>query len=346
MTEWIPLLLDKLAEGRPVVRMAVATVRGSAPREPGATLLYWRDEAGRTAFAGTIGGGRLEARALEIASHLLDAAGEARHVERFSLGASLGQCCGGVVELYWERFDTPAQAHALAAADRRPASGLLRYCAMDGSGRSWVLAPGEVVRAGLPPSVFPGKAALLRQGEGRFFVERLEDDTTPLWIYGAGHVGSALVRVLAGLPFAVTWVDSREDLLLDAAAGLGRPEVTALWDEDPAEPAATAPADAWHLVMTHSHDQDLRICEALLKAGGFGFLGLIGSRSKAARFRHRLSQRGCAPEALARMVCPIGVAGIEAKAPAAIAIAVAAQLLQQREGAAARSWPSTHSRSA
>lgn len=347
MIEWIPLLLAKLAEGRPVVRMAVATVRGSAPREPGATLLYWRDGAGRTAFAGTIGGGRLEARALEIADHLLDPAGEARHVERFSLGASLGQCCGGVVELYWERFDTPAQAHALATADRSPAAGLLRYCAMDGSGRSWVLAPGEAVGAGLPPPAFPGRAALLRQGEGeRFFVERLEEETVPLWLYGAGHVGSALVRVLADLPFAVTWVDSREALLQEAATGLGRPGLTALWDEDPAELAATAPADAWHLVMTHSHEQDLRICEALLKAGRFGFLGLIGSRSKAARFRHRLLQRGCAPEALARMVCPIGVAGIGAKWPAAIAVAVAAQLLQHREGAAARSLPTLDTRSA
>lgn len=331
MTDWIPPLLDKLAAGVPVVRMAVATVRGSAPREPGATLLYWMDESGRTRSLGTIGGGHLEARALEIAAHLLAPAAEPRHVERFSLGASLGQCCGGVVELYWERFDSLAQAAAMATVDRRAEAAMLRYCAMDGSGQTWVISPQAAAGLGLPSANFQGRAALLGQADTRYFVERLVDDRTPLWIYGAGHVGRALVRVLADLPFSITWVDSRPDMLEEAAASLPGQAPVLMTADEPAELAELAPAGAWHGVMTHSHPQDLAICETLLRADQFGFLGVIGSATKKARFRHRLLARGIAPAALARMVCPIGLPAIASKLPAAIAVGVVAQLLAERE---------------
>ena len=95
------------------------------------------------------------------------------------------------------------------------------------------------------------------------------------------------------------------------------------------------PAGAWALVMTHSHDEDLAICKALLADGRFGWAGVIGSRSKTSRFRQKLG-RGFPPEAVARLTMPIGIGGISSKEPAAIAVAVAAQLLQLREAAAAR----------
>ncbi|MBI3525906.1 MAG: xanthine dehydrogenase accessory protein XdhC [Betaproteobacteria bacterium] len=333
MSDWITLLLDKLTAGIPVVRMVVATVRGSAPREPGATLLYWVDAQGRTRSQGSIGGGHLEMRAMEIASHLLNPTAERRHVERFSLGASLGQCCGGAVELYWERFDHLSQAENLARVD------LLRYCVMDGSGREWFLNEQQARETGLPAPNFAGQAGLLRQGELRYFIERLADDATPLWLYGAGHVGRALVQVLADLPFRIHWVDSRPDMLDEAVQALPRRSIATLAADDPAEVAATAPANAWHLVMTHSHEQDLRICEALLGADRFDFLGLIGSRTKEARFRHRLLQKGYPAAAVARITCPIGLGGIRSKLPAAIAVAVAGELLEQREQREQRALP-------
>jgi len=340
MSDWIAALLETLAAGGPVVRLAVATVRGSAPREAGATLLCWVDAQGRRRSRGTIGGGHLEARALDTAGEMLAPDAARRRVERFSLAASLAQCCGGVVELYWERFDDLAEVQALAAAARSP-GGLLRYCAIDGSDRQWLFAGASLGRPGgaaaLPPAAFAGDAGLLGEGRARYFVERLVDDATPLWLYGAGHVGRALVHVLAGLPFRITWVDSRPAMLEEALAGicgLGGPGAAAplaLPVDDPQEAAAMAPAAAWHVVMTHSHERDLRICECLLKADEFAFLGLIGSRSKDARFRHQLLRRGCAESAVARLICPIGVAGIAAKLPAAIAVAIAAQLLRERE---------------
>jgi len=333
-TDWVVRLLAKLAAGVPVVRMAVATVKGSAPREPGATLLYWRDELGRTRSWGSIGGGHLEARAMEIAGHLLQSSTENRRVERFSLGASLGQCCGGAVELYWERFDNEAHARKLVdAAGLSATAGLLRYCAVDGGGDEWVVTAAQASSGGLPRPSFAGRAGIVCQDSKRFFVEHLDNESVNLWIYGAGHVGRALVHVLTDLPFNITWVDSRCEMLAEALFATANSSVRELHGEDPADEAMSAPAGAWHVVMTHSHDQDFEICKALLKANQFAFLGVLGSRTKEARFRHRLVQQGCSAESVARMICPLGVTGITAKLPAAIAIDVAAQLLRQRERA-------------
>lgn len=329
MNDWIDSLAALLAAGHAVVRVVVATLRGSVPREPGATLLFWRDADGTAHSRGSIGGGHLEARAMEIAGALLGEATAGRRIERFALGASLGQCCGGSVELYWERFDTQLQAQGLVSAP-----GLLRYCVVDGSDFGLVVGAGQARARGLPLPDFAGRAGLLEHAGRTYFVERLTDDSTPLWIYGAGHVGQALAHVLADLPFRITWIDSREATLTAAMADLSPRRasvVQAVATDEPAVEAVVAPAGAWHLVMTHSHDQDLSICESLLRTGRFGFLGLIGSRTKDARFRQRLLHKGCSAAAVARIVCPIGAPGVCSKLPAAIAVAVAAQLLELRE---------------
>lgn len=343
MIESISRLAALLAAGTPVVRMVVAGVRGSAPREPGASLLYWRDGTGRVCSHGSVGGGRLEERAMQIARYLLGAegGGERRQVQRFTLGASLGQCCGGVVDMYWERFDRISQVESLlrlAGTAEGEGRARLRYCPVGAGGEQWLLAPGEAPALGLPGDEFDGRAGLVRSATTTYFVERLADDCRDLWIYGAGHVGRALVHVLADLPFRITWVDSRPEMLEQALAALprGRRECIAACADEPADVCTGAPGQAWHLVMTHCHDQDLRVCTALLGSGRFGLLGVIGSRTKAARFRRRMQARGIAPEVVARMLCPIGIDGIQDKRPAAIAVAVAAQLLQHAQRGLAR----------
>jgi len=146
-----------------------------------------------------------------------------------------------------------------------------------------------------------------------------------LQLFGAGHVGRALVQVLAGVPCTITWIDEREAEFPTTADPPGVRRVCV--DAPEAEVDAAEPGDAY-LVMTHSHDLDLRITEAILRRGDFGFLGLIGSATKRARFLHRFEQRGVPSEALTRMTCPIGLPGIVGKEPAVVAVAVAAQLLQ------------------
>jgi xanthine dehydrogenase accessory factor len=147
-----------------------------------------------------------------------------------------------------------------------------------------------------------------------------------LQLYGAGHVGRAIVAALAPLNVLVDWIDEREDEFppeADLPAHVHKVCVDSLEAE-----VATAPRGAFFLVLTHRHDLDLRIAEAILAREDFAFFGLIGSKTKRARFIHRFEQRGLPAEAIARMTCPIGVPGIEGKEPEVIAAAVVAQLLQ------------------
>lgn len=154
-----------------------------------------------------------------------------------------------------------------------------------------------------------------------------------LQLYGAGHVGRAIVHALAPLPVHVTWIDEREEEFA-AATALGESAAAQVErvcvDTLEAEVRHALPG-ACYLVLTHQHDLDLRITEAILRRGDFAYLGLIGSKTKRQRFVHRFEERGLAAEAIARITCPIGVPGIDGKEPEVIAAAVVAQLLQQRE---------------
>lgn len=152
-----------------------------------------------------------------------------------------------------------------------------------------------------------------------------------LQLYGAGHVGRAIVRHLEAIACRVQWIDERES---EFPAVLLPAHIERVCVEPVEAEVATAPAQAHYLVLTHSHDLDLRITEAILRRGDFAFLGLIGSLTKRARFMHRFEQRGVAPAALARLTCPIGIPGIAGKEPEVIAVGVVAQLLQQSHATA------------
>jgi xanthine dehydrogenase accessory factor len=154
------------------------------------------------------------------------------------------------------------------------------------------------------------------QAQPRFFLQ----------LYGAGHVGRAIAALLATLPCRVQWIDARDD---EFPAGMALPAHIEKVCAEPVEAeVAHAPPGSHVLVLTHSHDLDFAIVQAWLKRGDFAFLGLIGSRTKRARFEHRLLARGHAHEAVARVCCPIGVPGLAGKEPEVVAISAVAQLLQ------------------
>jgi xanthine dehydrogenase accessory factor len=163
-----------------------------------------------------------------------------------------------------------------------------------------------------------------------WLVEPVAAPGRQVWVWGAGHVGRALVAVLAPLPgMAITWVDTGPERFPEAV-----PEgVTVVPAADPAVLADHAPAGAEHLIVTYSHALDLELCHRLLRRG-FGFCGLIGSATKWARFRSRLASLGHEPAAVGRIRCPIGDPGL-GKHPQAIAVGVAADLLKS-PGRAAR----------
>jgi xanthine dehydrogenase accessory factor len=340
-----PLALCRLLAARApaVVRVLVAEVRGSAPREPGACLLVSADGS-----HGTIGGGNLEWQAMRAAQELLAAPPASRPVRlhRLVLGRELAQCCGGVVQLWLERFtavDLPLLRRAAAAcSDGRAAAIVTELCGEEVVRRLLTHGRGELQRlheqlrertpgTWLPPaSRRQPRLQFSSPAEGgAILVEAIEREASTLWLYGAGHVGQALIRILAELPFSVTWIDPRWQLLPS-----GLPDtVRALCAPAPASTVTLAPPGARFLVMTHDHALDYALCRRILERGDCAWLGLIGSKSKGARFRSRLARDGLSPVAIAGLTCPIGVPGVGSKWPAAIAVGVAAQLLQNLRSA-------------
>ncbi|MGY6411435.1 MAG: xanthine dehydrogenase accessory protein XdhC [Alkalilacustris sp.] len=285
-------LRDAVATYGRVVRVLVLGVRGSAPREAGTAMLVW--PGGQS---GTIGGGALEWQAAERAR-----ACTAPEVLRLPLGPALGQCCGGAVTLVLEPFDA-ARLGALRLGD----GVAMRPIAPD---------PGAMPSAAFGPR--PGPRLI----DG-WLVEPLHRPARSLWVWGAGHVGRAVVAVAAPLPdLAITWVDFARHRFPAAPPD----QVTLLWDKDPARQVAGAPRGAEHLVLTHDHALDLALCHGLLRHG-FATLGLIGSATKRARFRTRLAALGHPPDAIARLRCPIGDPAL-GRHPQAIALGVVAELLR------------------
>jgi len=154
-------------------------------------------------------------------------------------------------------------------------------------------------------------------------LERMETPGEQVYLFGAGHVGRALVHVLGQLPYRIRWFDGRSDAFPADLPGNVKIEISA----EPRHDVASAPAGTYFLVMTHSHALDLDICDRVLARGDFAFLGLIGSASKRATFLGRLRRRSHADAALARLTCPIGLSQVPGKQPAMIAVAVAGQLI-------------------
>lgn len=287
-----------LEHGR-VARVVIAAHDGSSPREVGAAMLVWRDGQ-----SGTVGGGALEWEATVRARGML--ADGVRRLDREALGPKLGQCCGGSVSLLTEVYGVAEVAQLNRLVVVRPTDT-----------RAMPLAVKRIVDQARGSGINP--AAQLLQG---WMVEPVLRPLREIWIWGAGHVGRALVSVLAPLPgVQITWVDVAAERF-PAVVPEG---VRVLPVAEPALAVNLAPAGAEHLVLTFSHALDLEICHQLLWHG-FARAGLIGSATKWARFRSRLGALGHPAAEVARIDCPIGDPAL-GKHPQAIAVGVAMQFL-------------------
>jgi len=300
--------------------VSIVDAKGSAPREPGARMVVLEDGS----FAGTIGGGTLEWRAIERARAAL-AKGTAGWVappvglERMALGPDLGQCCGGSVRILLEVLTPERAAEVGALAEAERAGPFVT------EGR---IAEGSVERTILDRDFQGGEDSLLT-ADGRL-LERFGTQKQVLALIGAGHVGRALIVALAPLDFSVMWIDPRKDEFPSIVPGDVRVVVAA----EPAAELEAVPDSAFVLVMSHSHALDYDVVLAALQAQRFGYVGLIGSASKKARFISRMRQAGLGDDDIERLVCPIGIHGIESKVPAAIAASVVADLLLRRDAMA------------
>jgi xanthine dehydrogenase accessory factor len=304
----IPDWLEALRAARgsePVALVTILATEGSAPRRAGTRMAVTA-----SASTGTIGGGALEHQAIDQARRILAEAPGSWRVQDWPLGPLLGQCCGGQVRLMIEHlhFDPEAWDWTDYVERRKPVATFFR------SAKEPVLRlPAEHCEAGVQPPL-PPRAP--KPGKGTIFIE--PDDRRaerPLLMFGAGHVGVAIASRLPRLPFRLSWFDPRQNR---AFPGVSRQDEEAM-----VACAEAAEEGSAVLIFTHDHALDYRLAAAALRSQA-GFVGLIGSRTKRARFLARLKDDGVDAS---RLTCPIGIAGIADKQPDVIAVAVLAQLL-------------------
>ncbi len=296
--------------------VTVIATRGSTPREAGTRLVV----APEGTFSGTIGGGRLEYEALAEAGAAAATGRDRFFLHRFALGPELGQCCGGAMTVAVEVFSRARSAE------------VARLAAAEGQGIATEAAT-AAAEEGLVRRVTGSAsgASRARLREDGVLVETFCDPVREVIVFGAGHVGRALMLMIAGLPmFRLTWVDGRPGQFPARLPA----SVTAVATVDPAAIFARAAPGAFALIMTHDHALDLAILEAALSSDRLGHVGLIGSATKRARFVSRLRASGMDPARAEAFACPIGIDGITSKEPAAIAASVVADLLIRDERAA------------
>jgi xanthine dehydrogenase accessory factor len=266
--DWLAAVEALRSRGEAGVLVTVAVVRGHSPREAGAKMVVSAHETW-----GSVGGGNLEATAVQQAREMLGdpAASPTMFTCKLSDKAPVShgvQCCGGEVTLLLE-----------------------------------------------PLAVRPAVA-----------------------IFGVGHVGLELARILARHTVELHLVDSRPEQLApevlgvldDAVAGVHAHHVPVL----PELVLAELPVGTHVLVMTHDHAEDAAIIDAALRTTHLGTIGLIGSEAKWSRFRAKLASEGHDEQTINRIVTPIGIADLSGKEPATIAVSVAASLLREFERAA------------
>ena len=291
-----------------VMRVLILDAKGSTPREVGTEMFLWK-----TGQDGTVGGGALEYRMTTIAQKRLVNQSLAPIVVDQPLGPGLGQCCGGSLKMIVEGFDRQSIAHISKELEK-----IGGYCRHVGSSQA---LPEPVPDDVLTQCQRSEQTRVLLDKSWLF--EKSLSSRSPLWIFGAGHVGRAITELMANLPeFDITWVDFSEDRFPPAVP----PVVTKLVAQNPERLTPYGPKHGSYLVMTHSHDLDLKILDGLLK-NETQYIGLIGSATKWARFRKRLAEMGHSDRSIHHVQCPIGDPSL-GKHPWRIAVGVVTELIK------------------
>lgn len=241
------------SKNKSYVLVTVLETQGSSPRETGSKMVVTADES-----FDTIGGGALEYKAINIARDLLGSHQLLQHTQSFNLGKDLKQCCGGVVNVFFEVFH---------ASDFN------------------------------------------------------------IVIFGAGHIGKSLVKILEDIDCQVSWFDSRIDQFPEKSSS----HIEKIVLESPELAVESCIQNSYFLVMTHDHALDQQLCEAIISRRDSRYCGLIGSSSKSLKFKHRLLKKGFNTEELKQLSCPMGLSSIKVKNPMEIAVLITAKLLIIKE---------------
>jgi len=303
--DWVSSALEQIGANDTAVLVMVIEDAGSTPRDAGAWILV-----NRKATLGTLGGGQLEQIAEDAAKQLLDDPGRRRRsILRCVLGPDARQCCGGAVKLALELLDANAIPWLKKAAE-----------SIQSDTNDAVIFPTSDVSA-TPRVISASRSVSLASG---VHLQSLRDPRPQLFVFGAGHVGRSLCTIASQLPLRLVALDSRDTMRALV------PHADNVTVTDMAEPeicVRSIPRNAAVLVMTHSHELDYELCHALLRRNELAFIGLIGSHSKAARFRHRLRKDGVSPQVTDRLTSPIGTCGPTGKEPGVIALSALTEIL-------------------
>jgi len=291
------------------VLVTVFSVSGSSPRESGAKMAVFTDH-----FEGTIGGGNLEHQAIKNARQILfsmenpsDHKRKKFQVEKAPLTPKFDQCCGGLVTIVYERINS-------SKADW---FSHLETTLLDND-QAWLVT--EVIDQKVKRFITHEKPATQVYN----LVEKISSEAISFVIFGAGHVGKALVQNLQWLDSQITWMDQRE---AEFPAYIPS-NVVCNSADDWQEVIDNAAPNSYFLVLTHSHQLDFSLTHAILKKQQFEYFGLIGSLKKKQRFERQLLSKKISESQLSKMTCPIGLPSIIGKSPEIIAASVTAQILQ------------------
>jgi len=334
MIGWQDILQEHIRSGYATILVTLATAKGSTPRNVGSHLLV--TEKG---IIGSIGGGTLEYRAVNRARQLLKEEQPQPEILDLPLGPELAQCCGGRVTVLLSPLsqkDTEWLQALTGPEVSHTDQALLTTWQNNTLSRTIIrnLQSMEIQDHSLSDlfrrfqqSDKPEFEEIEKNGLHFSLIEPIFPFDFHITLFGAGHLGQAIVNILKTLPCHIDWIDERAELF---PADLPD-RVTVKNDLRPTLYCEDIPEGSFVLVMTHDHQLDFDICEKLIKNNIFSFIGLIGSETKSRRFRKRFKLKGIDENKVNGLVCPIGEQEIGGKLPAEIAISVAADILKRKQ---------------
>ncbi len=303
--DWIMAAIQNIEAGQITILVMITSNVGSTPRNTGTWMLVNEKK-----ILGTLGGGQLEKISENAALEMLKSvSGERRSSLNCLLGPDAKQCCGGAISLTFEKLDGEALGWITQAKN-----AIYRY--------SDAAVLFSVADPDIEPCVVVSSSSVTPTNG--MHLQRICDSRPELFIFGGGHVGRAICVIASQLPLRVTVIDSRMEMLdlipqshnIDVVHTIN---TVAFVDHIPSAAGA--------LIMTHSHELDYDLCHAILQKSQLRYVGLIGSQSKAARFRRRLRENGITPLTLNQLTSPIGLCGPVGKEPGIIALSALSEIL-------------------
>ena len=313
--------IQTLEQEEHIVLVTICEVKGSVPCAVGAKMVVSSHHT-----EGTVGGGNLEYQVIDQARKLLCLSSQTSAIQSYPLGPLLKQCCGGYVTLLYEKLsheDVPMLKEWAQMIQSSKPYQITTH--IDDGHSSKRIKP-------LPQSHFPKKDSVIFYGKNsKHHKLKLQCHLTEyygltshsVYVFGAGHIGKALIPILQTLDCKVIWVDERQGVFPKEKPN----ENVTIVSGNPLEEADRLPEDAIVLIFTHSHERDYQLVRTCLQSPQTVFCGLIGSQTKRARFIRRLKEDGFSPSQIDQLTCPIGLPGVTSKDPAEIAISIAAQIV-------------------